>query len=238
MKGSQTSYNNSAEVALPDIVFDPTAAKNVLTCEGTGLRAYAIAGGLNPATDFRGLDLSGWELTGQDLRGFDFFGCDLRSTGIQYALIDATTSLDDVLLDEGVVPGSAYRLSKEDPMPRKEPEIVRTATPPPEKPENIPRAAPLGSRVLHALSRVLTITKEMENLAKNDDRMAAQLLALAQDTKELTGELRGLYNRFDEVDKRIEAMVELRVMQEIKKLEEELRHSARVDQRSEGAKGH
>ena len=76
------------ELRLPDIALDLSAAAAVTNCEAAGIRAYAQAGGLDPATDFRGLDLSGMPLAGQRLSGFDFSFCDLRGTGIERAIVD------------------------------------------------------------------------------------------------------------------------------------------------------
>ncbi len=94
------------QVPLPDLPLDLSAIDAVMQCEELGIRAYAIAGGLNPETDFRGLNMRGWDLSGQDLRGFDLTGCDLRETGIERALTDATTIFEGVTLDEGITPGA------------------------------------------------------------------------------------------------------------------------------------
>ncbi len=46
------------------------------------LRDLTLLGGLDPAKDFRDLDLSSLTLVNEDLRGFDLSGCDLRGTGL------------------------------------------------------------------------------------------------------------------------------------------------------------
>lgn len=94
------------ELRLPDIALDLPAAAAVASCEAAGIRAYAQAGGLDPATDFRGLDLSGMPLAGQRLSGFDFSLCDLRGTGIERAIVDSTFVFVGAILDPGIVPGS------------------------------------------------------------------------------------------------------------------------------------
>lgn len=91
---------------LPDLGLDLAAAAAVMNCEAAGIRAYAQAGGLDPAKDFRGMDLSGVPLAGQCLSGFDFSRCDLRGTGIERAIVDSTFVYDGAILDPGVVPGS------------------------------------------------------------------------------------------------------------------------------------
>lgn len=73
-------------------------AAAVLACETPGapdqmLRTFAAAGGIDPQKDLAGLDLRGWPLGGQDVRGFNFRNCDLRATGIESAIVDATTNL-------------------------------------------------------------------------------------------------------------------------------------------------
>jgi uncharacterized protein YjbI with pentapeptide repeats len=64
------------------------------------LLALAIAGGVNPATfyearDFRGLSLDGIDVRGVSLRGANLIGVNLRKS-----IIDATTCIEDVKLDE------------------------------------------------------------------------------------------------------------------------------------------
>lgn len=63
------------------------------------LASLVKAGELDPRTDFRHRDLRGWPLGGQDVCGFDFTGSDLRSTGFETAVTDATTVLVDATLD-------------------------------------------------------------------------------------------------------------------------------------------
>ena len=89
-----------SNLELPPIPLNLGAAKAVLACHTTSLRALAKAGGLDLATDFRGHDLQGWPLGGQDLRGFDFSGSNLRGTGVQTALVDETTRFDGCTFDE------------------------------------------------------------------------------------------------------------------------------------------
>jgi hypothetical protein len=90
---------------------------DVLSGEETSLADVARAGGFDPATAFRGLDLKGWPLSGQDVRGFDFSGCDLRKTGVERALRDATTILVGSRLDRsaakalGLAPATTARRS-------------------------------------------------------------------------------------------------------------------------------
>lgn len=96
--------------SLSDLRLDMAAVERVLTCQGNGLRNYALAGGLDPAQDFRGLDLCGWDLAGQDLSGFDFSDCDLRGTGIEYAIVDTSTRLDGAVLDDSVVAGQSVQI--------------------------------------------------------------------------------------------------------------------------------
>lgn len=94
------------KIELPDLPLNLAAAHAVMRCDGAGIRAYARAGGLDPAKDFRGRNLSGFPLAGQNLAGFDFSGCDLRGTQIEHAIVDESFLWKDALLDEGVVPGS------------------------------------------------------------------------------------------------------------------------------------
>jgi hypothetical protein len=71
----------------------------VLLTQERGFSTLVRMAGLNPASDFRGRDLRGWPLADEDVRGFDFTGSDLRSTGIENSLQDATTILTDAKLD-------------------------------------------------------------------------------------------------------------------------------------------
>ena len=81
----------------PKITLAWKNAAAVLACDTPGapdqmLRTFAAAGGIDPQKDLAGLDLRGWPLGGQDVRGFNFRNCDLRGTGIESAIVDATTN--------------------------------------------------------------------------------------------------------------------------------------------------
>lgn len=87
---------------LDQVALSQEGRKRIAAVLATNERDFATLvriAGLNPGSDFRGRDLRGWPLADEDVRGFDFTGSDLRSTGIESSLRDATTILTDAKLD-------------------------------------------------------------------------------------------------------------------------------------------
>ncbi|MGF1464421.1 MAG: pentapeptide repeat-containing protein, partial [Maricaulaceae bacterium] len=62
--------------------------------EGSGFRALAEASGLDPKTDFRGLDLSGVDLRDQDLRHIDFTDANFGGAFVAGGQFNATARLE------------------------------------------------------------------------------------------------------------------------------------------------
>lgn len=69
------------------------AAAAVFACDSRQLRDWALAGGLDPAVDFRRRDLRGLSFVGQDVGGFDFTGSLVDDGAFDGARCDATTTL-------------------------------------------------------------------------------------------------------------------------------------------------
>jgi hypothetical protein len=71
--------------------------------------------------------------------------------------------------------------------------------------------------------KLITVTDHLKALEKEDGRLQAQtqelgriVLDLVKEVRELSGQMKGIEKRLDDKDKMVEAIVKLRVMEEMK----------------------
>lgn len=72
---------------------------NVLAIKTGTLKSIVEISGLNPSTDFRGINFAGISLAGSDITGFDFSFADLRGCEIRKAVRNDSTILKGAVLD-------------------------------------------------------------------------------------------------------------------------------------------
>jgi UDP-3-O-[3-hydroxymyristoyl] N-acetylglucosamine deacetylase len=87
---------------FPLSVEDRLHIKMVLGSSSDTFSVLAGIADLDPAGDFRFLDLSGVDFSGSDLRGFDFTGANLARTNWTDAIYDDTTIVRDALMDSAI----------------------------------------------------------------------------------------------------------------------------------------
>jgi predicted nucleic acid-binding Zn-ribbon protein len=100
---------------------------------------------------------------------------------------------------------------------------------PPEDPPRPPqRSGPSESialRLWEATKKLITITDHLKLLEKEDDRIRDQVtelgravLDLVKEVRELSGQMKGIEKRFDDKDKMIDALIKMRVSEEVEKV--------------------
>jgi predicted RNase H-like nuclease (RuvC/YqgF family) len=87
----------------------------------------------------------------------------------------------------------------------------------------------LAARVWDAVRAIATVTENLRTLEKEDARLQAQVAELGRITLELVkdvhafaGEMKSIEKRLDDKDKLVEAIVALKVREEIDRLKAEL----------------
>ena len=84
-------------------------------------------------------------------------------------------------------------------------------------------AGTVGTRVWDFISRLATLTKEQERHSQRLNEITKQVFELAKDVQRIAGKLDGIEKRFDDRDKLVEAVIALRIKEEIDKLRNELK---------------
>lgn len=106
MVGNRRESAHTAGDATTKLIDD---LAKVLEAETDSLYELAQIGGLDPAKDFRGADLQGFDLSGQDLHDMDLSGADLRNANLRGAILSfaniRTASLAGADLSEAQVDG-------------------------------------------------------------------------------------------------------------------------------------
>lgn len=79
-------------------------------------------------------------------------------------------------------------------------------------------------RILDATKKLITITDHLKALEKEDSRLQSQVqelgrltLDLIKEVRELSGQMKGIEKRFDDNARMVEALIKLRVAEEIEK---------------------
>ena len=101
---------------------------------------------------------------------------------------------------------------------------------PPRPPEGVnPGGGTIATRVWDAVKKLAAITEHLRTLEKEDARIQLQLLeptrivlGLSNDVHDLLGQMRGIEKRLEDRDKLVDAMIKVRIMEEIEKLRSEL----------------
>jgi hypothetical protein len=83
-------------------------------------------------------------------------------------------------------------------------------------------AGTVGTRAWDWISRLVTLTKEQERHSHRLDKLTEQGFELAKDVQRIAGKLEGIEKRFDDKDKYVEALIALRIKEEIDKLRAKL----------------
>jgi hypothetical protein len=81
----------------------------------------------------------------------------------------------------------------------------------------------IGTRIWDWFSRLATLTKEQERHSQRLDKITEQVFELAKDVQRIAGRLDGIEKRLDDKDKLVEAVIALRIKEEIDKLRAELK---------------
>lgn len=83
------------------------------------------------------------------------------------------------------------------------------------------------NRVVDMAKAVITVTDHLKILEKEDARIQSQIIELtryvtdlAKEVRELSGQMKGIEKRLEDKDKLIEATIKLRIIEEIKIIEE------------------
>jgi uncharacterized protein (DUF342 family) len=100
-----------------------------------------------------------------------------------------------------------------------------------QKPQRLPErvgsalaaAGTVGTRAWDFISRLATLTKEQERHSQRLDKLTDQMVELAKDVQRIAGKLDGIEKRFDDKDKYVEAVIALRIKEEIDRLRAELK---------------
>jgi hypothetical protein len=87
----------------------------------------------------------------------------------------------------------------------------------------------VATRVWDAVRRLAAIAEHLRALEKEDGRIQSQLLeltrivlGLSNDVHELLGQMKSIEKRFDDKDRLLEAMLRLRIDEEMQKVRAEL----------------
>jgi hypothetical protein len=75
----------------------------------------------------------------------------------------------------------------------------------------------VGQGILNGIKNLIILREKLENLEAEGDRFRQQVLAVVKLCENMSGELKGINKRFDEVDKRVELAIKLNVREEIER---------------------